>query len=191
MENYNINNLDVRYKEDNYLYQVKINNDKYSFRRVIDKDEYKICDSINYNNKNITVKKIVISKKNISELSISNSQKSNIINELFESIENNNILYGFINFSNIKEKIKKSIVNILIANENIGLSAKNIKCIKSDIFTIDIVNINNYDIIGSLVLQNDNIFVNVDEIYKEDVIKLYENLKSMINPKKLCKKNIK
>lgn len=194
MEKFDINNLDVKYKENDFNYQITINKDSYGYRFYVTRikffDNFSIYDALSLHTFD-NISKVYRNKvdKSLNNIKLSTKEKIEIINETFESLENCNLLSGFIEFGKIKNKFISDHINILIANNDIGLSCKNINCIKNDNVKIDIVRLDSNEIIGEIIKENNMISLNVVDCYKEDVFNLYENLNLISSTKKLCKKN--
>jgi len=144
----------------------------YLFKRVLNSNEISTIKLFN------DVVEFNYTKDN-SKISISLEEKDKIITDIF-NVLNNDILYNFIDFKKLLNKIKSTYIKHVISNGTISLSL-------NENNNISVVLVNSNLIIGEIKIDYD-VKVKVEEIYLKDTLILLEEFLNMKNTKRLIKK---
>lgn len=166
MKKINVDNINIKFMNDNYIYTISFINEKIILKRI----------------KSVGSKELVII--NVDELNVNINvfpqatylEIDNIVNDIINNLYNCNMVSDIININELYKILKSSYINILISNGIIGLSNKTIKNVKENIYDLDIVLLETNNIIGRISYSDGIVNLEIDDYYKKDVLDLYNNL---------------
>ena len=151
---------------------------------VSKKDNNYVIKRINLNdNSDIVIIKINNNKVNMYfSKELKNIEKDNNINSIFNVLNSNETVKCFLDLDSILYNIKNSYINNLISDNKILLSARGCKC-----NYIDIVSLDNYSIVGNIIIGED-IIINVIEDLKVETLNLLSNYLLLFKQNNVYKK---
>lgn len=175
MIKFNADEILLKFDDDEYKYQIDVQNKKIFIRRTLKNS--KLIDYIVIKDSTVDFFKYDFNLKK-DNLYITKEEKYNTVLEIITSLEKNNLCSDIINLEKLKNIIKAKNINILIANETIALSSK--ECCKY----LDIISLETYEILGYIYLDYD-VKIKVDSFYYEEVLSLLKQYLNLNNNKHL------
>lgn len=165
MINFDINEVLIKFNDEKYKYQVDVADKKIYIKRILNNS--KIVEYMKVYDHNFEIFKYDFNLKE-NNLYMSDIEKYKSSIEIIDSLYKNNLCRDVIDLKKLKELIVNKYINILIANETIGLSSK-----KSCKY-LDIILLETYEIIGYISIDYD-VKIKVDSFYYEQVVSLLKN----------------
>ncbi len=189
MNKLNISNFSFKMEVDNSLYVVLLNNEFSAIKRISDSKDKKIVEIIYIDRNQITTSKTSYKDNKKQVHTLTNYEKDELVEDIFENISNFKTISEVVDINYLKNIIKSSYINIVVASNDIGLSMVNTLAFKNNDYALDIVSLDTKKIIGRITIKDKNCFMDVSSDIKDEAYLLFNKYLCMFKNEELTNQN--
>ena len=117
-------------------------------------------------------------------------EKDELVEDIFENISKFRTVNEALDINNLKNVIKSSYINIVIANDDIGLSMVNTLTLKDNGYVFDIVSLDTKKIIGRITIKGKNYIIDAPSDIEESAYLLFKKYLCMFKNEELTATSI-
>lgn len=186
MNKLNISNLSFKIEVDNSLYIILSKDEFSAIKRITNTIDIKTVEIIYLDKNGITTSKISYKDNKKQTHTLTTHEKDELVEDIFENISKFRTVNEALDINNLKNVIKSSYINIVIANDDIGLSMINNLTLKDNGYVFDIVSLDTKKIIGRITIKGENYIIDAPSDIEESAYLLFEKYLCMFKNEELA-----
>lgn len=186
MNKLNISNLSFKIEVDNSLYIILSKDEFSAIKRITNTIDIKTVEIIYLDKNGITTSKISYKDNKKQTHTLTTHEKDELVEDIFENISKFRTVNEALDINNLKNVIKSSYINIVIANDDIGLSMINNLTLKDNGYVFDIVSLDTKKIIGRITIKGKNYIIDAPSDIEESAYLLFKKYLYMFKNEELA-----
>lgn len=190
MNKLNISNLSFKIEVDNSLYIILSKDEFSAIKRITNTIDIKTVEIIYLDKNGITTSKISYKDNKKQTHTLTTHEKDELVEDIFENIRKFRTVNEALDINNLKNVIKSSYINIVIANDDIGLSMVNTLTLKDNGYVFDIVSLDTKKIIGRITIKGKNYIIDAPSDIEESAYLLFKKYLCMFKNEELTATSI-
>lgn len=190
MNKLNISNLSFKIEVDNSLYIILSKDEFSAIKRITNTIDIKTVEIIYLDKNGITTSKISYKDNKKQTQTLTTHEKDELVEDIFENISKFRTVNEALDINNLKNVIKSSYINIVIANDDIGLSMVNTLTLKDNGYVFDIVSLDTKKIIGRITIKGKNYIIDAPSDIEESAYLLFKKYLCMFKNEELTATSI-
>ena len=190
MNKLNISNLSFKIEVDNSLYIILSNDEFSAIKRITNSMDIKTVEIIYIDKNGITTSKTSYKDDEKQTHTLTTHEKDELVEDIFENISKFRTVNEALDINNLKNVIKSSYINIVIANDDIGLSMVNTLTLKDNDYAFDIVSLDTKKIIGRITIKGENYIIDAPSDIEESAYLLFKKYLCMFKNEELTATSI-
>ena len=190
MNKLNISNLSFKIEVDNSLYIILSKDEFSAIKRITNTIDIKTVEIIYLDKNGITTSKISYKDNKKQTHTLTTHEKDELVEDIFENISKFRTVNDALDINNLKNVIKSSYINIVIANDDIGLSMINNLTFKDKGYVFDIVSLDTKKIIGRITIKSKNYIIDAPSDIEESAYLLFKKYLCMFKNEELATTSI-
>lgn len=189
MNKLNISNLSFKIEVDNSLYIILSNDEFSAIKRITNSMDIKTVEIIYIDKNGITTSKTSYKDDKKQTHTLTTHEKDELVEDIFENISKFRTVSEALDINNLKNIIKSSYINIVIANNDIGLSMVNTLTLKNNDYAFDIISLDTKKIIGRITIKSENYIIDAPSDIEESAYMLFKKYLCMFKNEELTTTN--